>query len=701
MGQHGPCRTPGSCPSAATPTWRTSPVVRASRMASSNTMSHTVGGNLADQLDYRDVQWYATARPSRWSTAAWTVDAARAIYRSWMNSAPHRALLMSARFNYIGLGLALSLVQRPDVRLGRDDRVRRPHPTRWPGSRRRAAPVTTSRGPGAATTRASRRTRPGCATSTSSTASATGPGGRSTTTPRSKSLVLRDRAHGQSYAHPRAGDRPAWQCGPVDARATHLGALTGPVRRHPFAAVNLISDPIHGYIELTKRLGPAESAAAGLPDEDVAEEDLLDTAWLQRLRRISQLQSARWVFPTAEHSRFTHGLGVMHEAGLWARSLYPSLRSALAASPGRHADPVRGAGHRDPADGRAPPRRRPRAVRPLLRRPRAGGLRGAGRSAPARTRKRLTHEDLSAADHQRRARPAAARAAPGARARSPSATRSRDGESIDPALGRVPRSPSRPWPIRRCRAGCAGCTAAVGRVHRRQPRLRPPRRLPDRRRGGPDRRRAAAPLHVHRRGRADAVRAGPGGPRDVPDGAAVHVPAGLLPPDRARDRPRPRRGLRAVRPGDLRRRLAGRAAGRLRRPRRVRAAPPGRALGPRRGRRGPDGGARPPATGACRPASRTAGGRSCCAGRRWRAEAEVRAEYEAGEQPDALIATLGEPEPGRVAIDLAIVDARPADAAPRTGCSRSRRRDGRALSLAAALASIPAYWLIGRRYRRR
>src|SRR5580765_6246318 len=102
--------------------------------------------------------------------------------------------------------------------------------------------------------------------------------------------------------------------------------------RHPFVAVNLISDPIHGYVELTKRLAPGESAVAGLPDEDVAEEDLLDTAWLQRLRRISQLQSARWVFPTAEHSRFTHGLGVMHEAGLWARSLYPTLRSALVAA---------------------------------------------------------------------------------------------------------------------------------------------------------------------------------------------------------------------------------------------------------------------------------------------------------------------------------------------------------------------------------
>lgn len=100
--------------------------------------------------------------------------------------------------------------------------------------------------------------------------------------------------------------------------------------RHPFAAVNLISDPIHGYIELTKRPTAADARAAGLPDEDVAEGDILDTPWLQRLRRISQLQSARWVFPTAEHSRFTHALGVMHEAGLWARALYPSLRAALA-----------------------------------------------------------------------------------------------------------------------------------------------------------------------------------------------------------------------------------------------------------------------------------------------------------------------------------------------------------------------------------
>ena len=120
-----------------------------------------------------------------------------------------------------------------------------------------------------------------------------------------------------------------------------MSNLDGVRAPQSFRAVNLISDPIHGYVELTKQLRPGEARAAGLPIEDAAEEDLLDTTWMQRLRRVSQLQSARWVFPTAEHSRFTHGLGVMHEAGLWARHLYPTLRDALATA-GEDAPPSEG-----------------------------------------------------------------------------------------------------------------------------------------------------------------------------------------------------------------------------------------------------------------------------------------------------------------------------------------------------------------------
>ena len=75
-----------------------------------------------------------------------------------------------------------------------------------------------------------------------------------------------------------------------------------------YSRVNLSSDPIYRYLRITKG-GPG-----GVPGE-AAEQDLVDSAWLQRLRRIHQLQSAWWVFATAEHSRFQHALGAMHLAG--------------------------------------------------------------------------------------------------------------------------------------------------------------------------------------------------------------------------------------------------------------------------------------------------------------------------------------------------------------------------------------------------
>ena len=80
----------------------------------------------------------------------------------------------------------------------------------------------------------------------------------------------------------------------------------------------LIADPIHQYILYTR---PGD-----VPGE-ATEQDLIDTPWVQRLRRVPQLQSARWVFPAAEHSRFQHSLGAMHLAGRFAQQLYPSLRA--------------------------------------------------------------------------------------------------------------------------------------------------------------------------------------------------------------------------------------------------------------------------------------------------------------------------------------------------------------------------------------
>jgi uncharacterized protein YkwD len=81
--------------------------LRASRMASANVMSHTIGGNLASQLNSYRVSWYRYGENVGWSTAGWPSSSARAIYNMWMNSPSHKALILSNRFNYIGVGLAL------------------------------------------------------------------------------------------------------------------------------------------------------------------------------------------------------------------------------------------------------------------------------------------------------------------------------------------------------------------------------------------------------------------------------------------------------------------------------------------------------------------------------------------------------------------------------------------------------------------
>ncbi|MFL5721594.1 MAG: HD domain-containing protein [Chloroflexota bacterium] len=465
------------------------------------------------------------------------------------------------------------------------------------------------------------------------------------------------------------------------------------IRRHPFAAVNLISDPIHGYVELTKTLTRDESAAAGLPDEDVAEEDLLDTAWLQRMRRISQLQSARWVFPTAEHSRFTHGLGVMHEAGLWARSLYPSLRTALASL-----------GETAPSEG---------LVVETLRM--AGLLHDVGHgpfahffddqvlaefAAPPDARrnsdKRLTHEDLSQRIIEDELGPLlrGLRRAPGAVAERDGFA---DGERIDPSwvafLVSKPAlaDPEMPGWVRWLQPLLSGVFTvdnldyvrrdayltgvAVGPVD--VERLRRYAFVSERgltlfEPGLPalemfltSRRFIYQQVYFHRTVRAidldlgavfgPSVRAifGDGSPvdrlsayADLDEYGLLHQAARWARGERIAATPTPGDGTVTREVGDAWRAVL------LRRP-------------------------------------------------TWRAEAEIRAEYEAGSRPRELLASLGVAEPGRVAIDLAEVDARPADAAASDGLLALEMRDGSTKPISAALASIPAYWLIARRYRRR
>ena len=90
----------------------------------------------------------------------------------------------------------------------------------------------------------------------------------------------------------------------------------------PYDDVHLIADPLYGYLRITlSRSG------------EIAEADVIDSPWVQRLKRIHQLQSSWWVFPTAEHSRFAHSLGTMHLAGQLARQVYPTLAEVEPGTP--------------------------------------------------------------------------------------------------------------------------------------------------------------------------------------------------------------------------------------------------------------------------------------------------------------------------------------------------------------------------------
>jgi hypothetical protein len=105
-----------------------------------------------------------------------------------------------------------------------------------------------------------------------------------------------------------------------------------PPKTDPYAGTYqgkaLIADPIYNYTSFTV-------PSSDFPDERT-EKDLIDSSWVQRLRRIFQLQSARWVYPSAEHTRFQHSLGTMHIAGEFGGELYPSLRAVCRDLPSIH-----------------------------------------------------------------------------------------------------------------------------------------------------------------------------------------------------------------------------------------------------------------------------------------------------------------------------------------------------------------------------
>ncbi|MBF0625649.1 MAG: HD domain-containing protein [Magnetococcales bacterium] len=84
-------------------------------------------------------------------------------------------------------------------------------------------------------------------------------------------------------------------------------------------AHKVFRDAVHDMISLDREThGPA---ADPLDWGDALLLDLIDTPPLQRLRRIRQLGAAARIYPTGEHSRFSHALGVLHLAKRILRAL--------------------------------------------------------------------------------------------------------------------------------------------------------------------------------------------------------------------------------------------------------------------------------------------------------------------------------------------------------------------------------------------
>jgi uncharacterized protein YkwD len=77
---------------------------RAGVMASTDVMSHTIAGCLSCELTSRGIQWYSDGETIAWDSYSYPTDAINIIFKLW-HDATHWPLLMSARFNYIGIGI--------------------------------------------------------------------------------------------------------------------------------------------------------------------------------------------------------------------------------------------------------------------------------------------------------------------------------------------------------------------------------------------------------------------------------------------------------------------------------------------------------------------------------------------------------------------------------------------------------------------
>jgi uncharacterized protein YkwD len=80
---------------------------RAGRMAEAHTLSHEVaGGDVGLALDAMSVPWYRWGEIIGMSGFPYGTEAASNVYSLWKASSPHRAIMFSSDYNYVGIGIA-------------------------------------------------------------------------------------------------------------------------------------------------------------------------------------------------------------------------------------------------------------------------------------------------------------------------------------------------------------------------------------------------------------------------------------------------------------------------------------------------------------------------------------------------------------------------------------------------------------------
>ena len=83
---------------------------RATYMAETDTFSHVQadGTTVFDLMSDASVTWYGAGEIIAWNTAAALDYSAAFAVKAWMDSTPHRDIILSKDYNYAGFGLAIS-----------------------------------------------------------------------------------------------------------------------------------------------------------------------------------------------------------------------------------------------------------------------------------------------------------------------------------------------------------------------------------------------------------------------------------------------------------------------------------------------------------------------------------------------------------------------------------------------------------------